>query len=112
MNNLGNADRIVRYRGVGDGTDNTVYTDVETLYHKGAILQGTVSGIGKNKDRMEIDCGGAAPRVIRVSSATPVIIYSLEHDSISIGTVADIEEGARIFTRLQWFKTSSILIYQ
>jgi len=112
MNGLGNADRIVRYRGVGDGSDHAVYTDVENLYHKGAILQGVVSEIGENKDRMEIDCGGADSRVIRVSSTTPVIIYSLEHDTMTIGTIADIEEGARFFTRLQWFKTTSILIYQ
>ena len=112
MNGLGNADRIVRYRGVSDGTDHTVYSDVETLFHKGAILQGTVSKVGANKDRIEVDCGGTDSRVIRVSATTPVIIYSLEHDTMSIGTIADIEEGARFFTRLQWFKTSSILIYQ
>lgn len=104
----GDADRIELISSLADGE---VYKNPDTIYAKGAILRGKAERIDPVGGRVQIDCGGKI-RTVRATSSVPVIIYDRERDRIRVGTLADVEQGDEIMTRLKWLKTSGFIVFQ
>ncbi len=104
----GNLDYLIKYRSASDGE---VYQDPGSMHSSSSILQGKVMKNDCSGYRMKID-SKTEERILRTSESTVVIIYDMKTGEVYRGSVADIEEGAFITTKLVRSQLKSIVVYQ